>query len=628
MGDIVAKRASYDKLFTSGKRRNVLYIPRRTVYIMRFTPEVSFTMSEAKENVLDPIVSLCKRRGFIYQSSEVYGGFAGFWDYGPMGCELKNNVKAAWWQHTVRLREDVAGLDASIIMHPAIWKASGHLDTFADPMCMCRACKKLMRADQAWDIFDESAIAEALAAFIADGRTDAGKVATWCKSRGKSLAPNLPAVAQAETRLPEIFEQIKLCGSARAVFELLASPEPRPCPYCGGGMTEPRPFNMMFKTIVGPIEDPANAAYLRPETAQAIFAQFQNILATSRQQVPFGVAQIGKSFRNEITPRNYTFRSREFEQMELEFFIKPDEAIELIHGKVITLADSPDLSGDPQPAWGWEVWHKYWVEQRKQWLVNVVGLPENSFVEYWQTAEELAHYARACVDIQYAFPFGVQELEGIAARSDFDLTQHQEHSKKPMEVFDEALKLACKPMDAMARDAFTQKVVADWTSRGKDAEKARAFVANLFEGKYIPHVIEPSAGVDRLALALLCNAYAEETVTDEKGNSEVRTVLRFSPKVAPIKVAVFPLVKNKPELYGRAREIFKQLQRRWNCFWDESGAIGRRYRRQDEVGTPFCVTVDFQTLDDGTVTLRGRDSMKQERISVDALVAKLDEALL
>jgi len=586
-------------------------------------------MSE-KENVLDPIVSLCKRRGFIFQSSEAYGGFAGFWDYGPVGCELKNNIKAAWWRHTVRLREDVAGLDASIIMHPAIWKASGHADTFADPMCMCRACKKLMRADQAWDIFDEGATSAALAALIADGRADAGKTANWCKGRGKPLAPNLPAIARAETRLPEIFGDIPACATPRELFTLLAqdggAEAVLPCPHCGGAMTEPRPFNMMFTTIVGPVADPANAAYLRPETAQAIFAQFPNILATSRQQVPFGVAQVGKSFRNEITPRNYTFRSREFEQMELEFFIKPDEAVELLHGKVITLADNPDLS-EPQPAWGWEVWHKYWVEQRKQWLMNVVGLPENSFVEYWQTPDELAHYARACVDIQYAFPFGVQELEGIAARSDFDLTQHQQHCGKSMEFFDEALKIACKNLDAAARETFTQKVVADWTSRHKDTEKARAFVANLFEGKYIPHVIEPSAGVDRLALAVLCNAYAEETVTDEKGASEVRTVLRLSPVVAPVKIAVFPLVKNKPELYEHARGVFKKLQRRWNCFWDESGAIGRRYRRMDEIGTPWCVTIDFQTLEDGTVTLRERDSMKQERATLNALIEKVDGLL-
>jgi glycyl-tRNA synthetase len=366
-------------------------------------------------------------------------------------------------------------------------------------------------------------------------------------------------------------------------------------------------------------------AYLRPETAQAIFVQFQNVLATSRQTVPFGIAQMGKSFRNELTPRNYTFRSREFEQMELEFFIRPDEAIQLICGRVVTLADNPDLAA-PQENWGWQVWHKYWVEQRLAWYRSV-GLPAASLVEYWQESAELAHYARACVDIQYAFPFGVQELEGIAARSDFDLTQHQKHSGKSMEVFDEPLKLAAAKLDEPARAAFLEKVVADWTARGKSADDARAFTARLFEGRYIPHVIEPSAGVDRMALALLCNAYAEETVTDDKGKSELRTVLRFSPLVAPIKVAVFPLVKNKPELYAKARAIFAQLQRRWPCFWDESGAIGRRYRRMDEAGTPWCVTVDFQTLEDGTVTIRDRDTMQQERVTVPALQEKLDQVL-
>jgi glycyl-tRNA synthetase len=390
-------------------------------------------------------------------------------------------------------------------------------------------------------------------------------------------------------------------------------------------MTEPRPFNLMFKTIVGPVEDPANVAYLRPETAQAIFAQFPNVYATARQTVPFGIAQMGKAFRNEVTPRNYTFRSREFEQMELEFFIKPDEAVELLCGRVITLADNPDLA-TISDAWGWEVWHKYWVEQRKAWIISA-GLPADSFVEYWQKPDELAHYARACVDIEYAFPFGTQELEGIAARSDFDLSQHQKHSGKSMEVFDEALKLAANKLDDTAKAAFTEKVAADWTARGKSADVARAFVARLFDGKYIPHVIEPSSGVDRMALALLCNAYAEETVTDEKGKSEVRTILRFAPNIAPIKIAFFPLVKNKPELYAKAREIFSGFQRRWNCFWDESGAIGRRYRRMDEAGTPFCVTVDFQTLDDGTVTLRDRDTMKQERLTVAALKEKLETIL-
>jgi len=311
--------------------------------------------------------------------------------------------------------------------------------------------------------------------------------------------------------------------------------------------------------------------------------------------------------------------------MELEFFIKPDEAVDLLCGRVTTLADAPDLA-TPDATWGWEVWHTYWVEQRKAWII-AAGLPADSFVEYWQKPDELAHYARACVDIEYAFPFGTQELEGIAARSDFDLSQHQKHSGKSMEVFDEALKLAANKLDETAKSAFTEKVAADWVARGKRAEDARAFVAKLFDGKYIPHVIEPSAGVDRMALALLCNAYAEETVTDEKGKSEVRIVLRFAPIIAPIKVAVFPLVKNKPELYAKAREIFTGLQRRWNCFWDESGAIGRRYRRMDEAGTPFCVTVDFQTLEDGTVTLRDRDTMKQERLSSAALKERLDTLL-
>ena len=594
---------------------------------------------------LDTLMSLCKRRGFIFQSSEIYGGINGFWDYGPLGCELKNNIKQSWWKTMVRTREDIVGLDATIIMHPATWKASGHIDTFSDPMCTCKHCKKLMRADQTWEMLADSELGAALAELHAEGKPDPARVASWCKGRGKGLAANLAAVRNPDAVLPFVTEminqtsikdQISAAAGTRpagttfpSFVSLLASENPdalvKPCPHCGGELTEPRPFNLMFKTIVGPVEDPANMAYLRPETAQAIFVQFQNVLATSRQTVPFGIAQMGKSFRNEVTPRNFTFRSREFEQMELEFFIRPDEAIELVCGRVVALADNPDLAA-PQENWGWQVWHKYWVEQRLSWYRRI-GLPDASLVQYWQTTEELAHYARACVDIQYAFPFGVQELEGIAARSDFDLTQHQKHSGKSMEVFDEPLKLAAVKLDEPARLAFVEKVVTAWTGRGKSAEDARAFVAKLFEGRYSPHVIEPSAGVDRLALALLCNAHAEEQVTDEKGKTETRTVLRFSPLVAPVKVAVFPLMKNKPELYAKAREIFGQLQRRCACFWDESGAIGRRYRRMDEAGTPYCVTIDFQTLEDGTVTLRDRDTMKQERLSVAALREKLDEIL-
>ena len=525
-------------------------------------------MAEENKSSLDALSALCKRRGFIYHSSEIYGGMPGFWDYGPLGCELKANVKQAWWQFTVRGREDVAGLDATIIMHPKIWKASGHLDTFADPMTMCKQCKKLMRADQIDDI-----------------RAELGK---------KAAAIN-PAYALS-------------------------------CPHCGGEMTEPKPFNLMFKTVVGPIDDPSNVAYLRPETAQAIFAQFQNVTSTSRMTVPYGIAQMGKSFRNEVTPRNYTFRSREFEQMELEFFIRPDEAVEILHGHVVTLADNPDLNGPVQDDWGWEVWHKYWVEQRKKFL-NSVGLPTEHFVEYWQKPDELAHYARACVDIEYDFPFGRQELEGIAARSDFDLSQHQKWSGESQMVFDDPLKQAAKKMDEAARKAFIEKVRSDWVSRGKDAVAAEKFCLALFDGKYVPHVIEPSAGVDRLMLALLCEAYEEQKLVDEKGKEDVRTILHFSPKVAPIKVAIFPLIKKDEAQYGFARDLFAKLQKKVNCMWDVSGAIGRRYRRQDEAGTPWCITVDEQSTKDGTFTVRERDSMEQKRMTYGEFLAMMYESL-
>ena len=520
---------------------------------------MSDTNSKQQAAFMETLTALCKRRGFIFQSSEIYGGINGFWDYGPLGAELKRNVRELWWRSMTREREDVAGLDATIIMHPKIWKASGHVDTFTDPMIDCKTCKGRFRADQ--------------------------------------------------------------------IDEIPCPQKPSKCVRdCHGEKTEPRAFNLMFKTNVGPIESAENVAYLRPETAQAIFAQFKNVLDTSRQKVPFGIGQIGKAFRNEVTPRNYTFRSREFEQMELEFFIRPDEAVELLCGRVATLADHPDLMGAPQPDWGWEIWHKYWVEQRLAWFRSI-GLPKESLVEYWQPKEELAHYARACVDIQFAFPFGIQELEGIAARSDFDLTQHQTHSGKSQEVFDDELKAAVAKLDEAARTAFTEKVAARWQAAGKSAEAARAFCAKLFEGRYIPHVIEPSAGVDRLVLALLCNAYAEDKAPDDKGKEESRVVLRFHPKVAPIKAAIFPLLKNKPELVAKAREIYDGLRGRWNVFYDESGAIGRRYRRQDEIGTPFGITIDFQTLEDGTVTWRDRDTMQQERIPAADLPTRLATAI-
>lgn len=485
-------------------------------------------MSVRKQKVsLETIASLCKRRGFIFQGSEIYGGINGFWDYGPIGCELKRNIRESWWRTMVLLRDDVVGLDSAIIMHPRTWEASGHLSGFADPMVDCRACKRRFKADQLCEEQEKKLIIE----YDSDGKT----------------------------------------------VKRYTLPEGIKCPVCGAtALTEPRAFNLMFKTFVGPVEDESAVTYLRPETAQGIFCQYANILAISRLSIPFGIAQIGKAFRNEINPRNYTFRSREFEQMEMEFFIKPDTDKE---------------------------WHDYWVKARMEWYTTI-GLPLESLKIHTYTKNELAHYASACVDILYEFPFGFQELEGIAARSNFDLMMHQTYSGKSMEYFDQQTK-----------------------------------------EKYIPHVIEPSAGVDRIALALICEAYCEEwvprTVKDglpaepieaEHGKKppegfESRTVLKFHPRVAPIKVGVFPLLKNKPELVETARHIYQDLRTKWNCFYDDAGAIGRRYRRLDEIGTPYCITVDFQTLSDSTVTLRDRDSMKQERIKVSELADQLDKLL-
>ena len=533
-------------------------------------------MAEARENVLmEKIVSLCKRRGFIYPSSEIYGGINGFWDYGPLGAELKRNVRDLWWNAMTRQRDDVVGLEATIIMAPQIWKASGHVDTFSDPMIDCKTCKGRFRADQTNEI----------------------------------PCPQKPSKMVAE---------------------------------CHGEKTAPRAFNLMFQTYVGPVQDDSAIAYLRPETAQAIFAQFKNVLETSRQKVPFGIAQVGKAFRNEVTPRNYTFRSREFEQMELEFFIKPDEVIEAIAGRVAKASElSAPNSQLPTPnsqlSWGWEAWHKYWVEERIRFYESI-GLPRATLEEYWQKPEELAHYARATVDLLFKFPFGTQELEGIAARSDFDLSQHERFSGKPMGVFDESLRAAWGKLDETARAALSKRyyearlnyLVKMGVEPAQAEKDAREDADGLARGQYIPHVIEPSAGVDRLILALICNAYHEDQMPDEKGNLETRVVLKFHPRVAPIKVGVLPLLKNKPDLVKRAQEVRDLLRPHLNVFYDEAGAIGRRYRRQDEAGTPFCVTVDFETLEGvkggalagrkDTVTVRHRDDGRQERLPVDELL--------
>jgi glycyl-tRNA synthetase len=546
-------------------------------------------MAEPKENLqMEKIVSLCKRRGFVFQSSEIYGGINGFWDYGPLGAELKRNVKELWWHTMTRQRDDVAGLEATIIMSPKIWEASGHVATFSDPMIDCKTCKGRFRADQTDEI----------------------------------PCPQKPS---------------------KCVNE------------CHGEKTEARAFNLMFQTYVGPTATAADIAYLRPETAQAIFAQFKNVLETSRQKVPFGIAQVGKAFRNEVTPRNFTFRSREFEQMELEFFIKPDEVIEAIHGSVATLeeiskgniqhptSNTQHPMGDPQPNWGWQAWHQYWVEERVRFYEGI-GLSRETLGFHHQTPAELAHYARACTDILFKFPFSKKdadgkvtgdELEGIAARSDFDLSQHQRFSGKPMGVFDDELRAAWAKLPKEKQDDLWKRYYDNrknyLTKSAKPDETAEQIqkqatedANGLAKGQYIPHVIEPSAGVDRLILALIANAYSEITETDDKGKTETRVTMKFHPRVAPIKVGVLPLLKNKPELVKKAQEV-RDLLRPWmNVFYDEAGSIGRRYARQDEAGTPFCLTIDFDTLGEkpellDTVTLRYRDDGRQERLKISEL---------
>jgi glycyl-tRNA synthetase len=589
-------------------------------------------MAEPKENpLMEKIVSLCKRRGFIFQSSEIYGGINGFWDFGPLGAELKRNVKELWWTSMTRLRDDVVGLEATIIMAPQIWKASGHVDTFSDPMCDCLLTKKRFRADQ---IEPQSG-----QVFHYSGAKDA----TSGKESIEPFSVLLPA-----GKPPESARNVAgQFYTSRGITQPTLSGErtekaentTRYNPENGAQLTDPRPFNLMLQTYVGPIQSDENIAYLRPETAQAIFAQFKNVHETSRQKVPFGIGQIGKAFRNEVTPRNFIFRSREFEQMELEFFIKPDEAIEAIHGSVATVAESGH-PGEPQPNWGWQAWHRYWVEERVRFYEGI-GLSRDSLGFHHQTPEELAHYARACTDILYKFPFSKRdesgevkgdELEGIAARSDFDLSQHERHSGKLMGVFDEELRTAWGKLPPEKQSELAGRYFAArlkyLTKSGVPQEKAeldaKEDAEGLGKGQYIPHVIEPSAGVDRLILALISNAFQETTSTDDKGKSESRTVMKFHPRVAPVKVGIFPLLKNKPELVAKAREVFQTLRGQMMCFYDDAGAIGRRYARQDEAGTPFCVTIDFDTLGEkpellNTVTVRHRDDGKQERIPIAEL---------
>ncbi len=519
---------------------------------------------------MEKIVSLCKRRGFIFQAGEIYGGLNGVWDLGPLGAELKRNVKDYWWRVMVRERDDVVGLDGAILTHRAALKASGHEDTFSDPMSTCRQCQRLVRADQAEDAVLGSVYAKSLDPVFNNGDFGGAAILRWVEREGRKLVPNMAIVRNPQVTLSWLAEHFEEASSPLIEFwdflRYLATEQLNitglvtPCPHCGGELTPPRPFNLMFSTQMGASADPESIAYLRPETAQSIFVQFRSVLDTSRKKLPFGIAQIGKAFRNEINPRNFIFRSREFEQMELEYFCAPEQGMQLLD---------------------------YWLEERLKFYENI-GIPREKLHVLNVPAADRAFYSKGTYDIEYEFPFGVQELEGVAYRTDYDLTQHQNASGKPLDYFDEETKQ-----------------------------------------RFIPHVVEPSAGVDRTLLALICEAFDEETVTDEKGKTETRTVLRFHPRMAPIKVGVFPLLKNKPELVSKAREVQELLKKHMMVFYDESGAIGRRYRRQDEAGTPFGLTIDFETLGErgdelrDTVTLRHRDSMQQERVKISELLAKL-----
>ncbi|HEY3857842.1 MAG TPA: glycine--tRNA ligase [Verrucomicrobiae bacterium] len=598
-------------------------------------------MGEPNANdLMERIVSLCKRKGLVFQSSEIYGGINGFWDYGPLGAELKRNVKDLWWRSMTQRRDDVVGLEATIIMHPKIWEASGHTATFSDPMVDCLLTKKRFRADQ---IDPQSGMAyHFTGAESADKAKKSDEPFSFLLAPGKNPESARKAAKQ--------FYQLRGLADAALLGERTEKVEnsTRYNPENGSLLTEPRLFNLMFKTYVGPVESAENIAYLRPETAQAIFAQFKNVAEVSRQKVPFGICQIGKAFRNEINPRNFTFRSREFEQMELEFFIRPDEAVEAICGTVAK-PETAGHPGEPQANWGWQMWHKYWVEERLKFYESI-GLPRASLVEYWQKPEELAHYARATVDILYKFPFSKrdakgelagEELEGVAARSDFDLSQHQRFSGKSTTIFDEELKAAWAKLDDARKSALSDRyfearrnyLVKAGEQPEKAQNQAKQEAAGLANGIYVPHVIEPSAGADRLMLALICNAYYEDEAPDEKGKLEKRVAMRFHPRIAPLKMAVFPLLKNRPELVAKAIEIRDLLRPLMTVFYDDAGAIGRRYRRQDEAGTPFGVTVDFDTLGEkgaelkDTVTLRERDTMKQVRVKIEELPTLLMERI-
>ncbi|MFL6145527.1 MAG: glycine--tRNA ligase [Labedaea sp.] len=454
---------------------------------------------------VETVVSLCKRRGFVYPCGEIYGGTRSAWDYGPLGVELKENIKRAWWRAVVQGRDDVVGIDSSVILPRQVWVASGHVNAFHDPLVECTSCHKRYRADQ---------LAE-----------------EYATRTGKEVSEN---------DLTDV-----------------------PCPNCGnrGQYTDPREFNMMLRTHLGPVESEEGLCYLRPETAQGIFINFLNVLTTSRRKPPFGIGQVGKSFRNEITPGNFIFRTREFEQMEMEFFVEPG-------------AD--------------EEWHQFWIDERLRWYTDL-GITKENLRVYEHPAEKLSHYSKRTVDIEYRYQFGGLEwgeLEGIANRTDFDLTTHSNHSGVDLSYFDQAT-----------------------------------------NSRYRPFVIEPAAGVGRSMMAFLLDGYAEDEAPNAKGGVDKRVVLRLDRRLAPVKVAVLPLSRNA-DLSPKARDVATALRRHWNIDFDDAGAIGRRYRRQDEIGTPFCVTVDFDSLNDQAVTVRERDTMSQDRIAIDQLESYLAAQLV
>ena len=512
---------------------------------------------------MEKIVSLCKRRGFIFQAGELYGGLNGCWDYGPLGAELKRNLKDYWWRKTVQERDDVLGMDGAILTMQQVLKSSGHLDGFSDPMCDCLLSKARLRADQV-------PAQDGTAVWFSGAKLEAP---AWSVERKFAvLVPTGKDPASAKKVARQFYAQFMPDKKVSPKeLELIEDRQEELTgttafnPENGSLLTEPKDFNLMFQTKMGASaddKDPNAIAYLRPETAQSIFVQYKNIIDSNRIKLPFGIAQIGKSFRNEINPRNYTFRSREFEQMEIEFFCRPEDGLRLTDE---------------------------WLEARLTFY-DEIGVPREKLHILDVPDGERAFYSEKTYDIEYEFPFGIQELEGVAYRTDYDLGVHQKGSGRPLEYFDEETK-----------------------------------------ERFLPHVVEPSAGCDRTVLAMICEAFDEETLTDEKGKDDVRTVMRFVPRMAPIKVGIFPLLKKNEEQVRIAKEIQKTLQPWMNVFYDDGGAVGRRYRRQDEVGTPFCVTIDFDTLGEngdenkGTVTIRHRDSMEQERLPVEGLLAWLLE---